>query len=315
MTKIIAEFCQNHNGDMSILKDMVWSAAENGATHGKIQTIFVEDLANREGFDEGVVDDNGKQVRIKRPYQAEYDRLKKLELSYKQHEEFMAECEKAKLIPLTTCFSNRRIKEIRDLGFKYIKVASYDCGSFPLIEGLAETYDEIIVSTGATYNEEIEKTAGILKNSGKDYSLLHCVTIYPTPLNEIHLNRLNYLKTFTPNVGLSEHTDSDKDGVKASIGALYFGANILERHFTVLERTESRDGPVSINGAQLKELYDFSKMSKDDQLEYVKEKLPEYEVMLGNSERALSDTELLNRDYYRGRFASIENGKTTFNWE
>ena len=38
--KIIAEFCQNHNGDFDVLRRMIHEAAESGATHGKIQTIF-----------------------------------------------------------------------------------------------------------------------------------------------------------------------------------------------------------------------------------------------------------------------------------
>ena len=51
MTKIIAELCQNHNGDVNFLKDMIWSAADSGATHAKIQTIFSEDLTFRERFE------------------------------------------------------------------------------------------------------------------------------------------------------------------------------------------------------------------------------------------------------------------------
>ena len=40
MAKLIAEFCQNHNGDFDLLTKMVVAAAESGATHGKMQTIF-----------------------------------------------------------------------------------------------------------------------------------------------------------------------------------------------------------------------------------------------------------------------------------
>ena len=38
-------------------------------------------------------------------------------------------------------------------------------------------------------------------------------------------------------------------------------------------------------------------------------------IMLGNEIRELSDIELLNRDYYQGRFASKINGETIFNWD
>ena len=57
--KIITEFCQNHNGDFETLKKMIWVAAESGATHGKIQTIFADDLSYRKEFEKGVTDING----------------------------------------------------------------------------------------------------------------------------------------------------------------------------------------------------------------------------------------------------------------
>ena len=41
---MIAELCQNHNGDRRLLKEMIWAAAESGADYAKMQTIFAEDL-------------------------------------------------------------------------------------------------------------------------------------------------------------------------------------------------------------------------------------------------------------------------------
>ena len=49
------------------------------------------------------------------------------------------------------------------------------------------------MSTGATYLGEIRKSFEILKNQ-KKFSLLHCVTIYPTPLNKININKIRYLQ-------------------------------------------------------------------------------------------------------------------------
>ena len=43
---------------------------------------------------------------------------------------------------------------------------------------------------------------------------MHCVSICPTPLSEVHLDGINYLRNFSKNVGLSEHSNSDKDGLK-----------------------------------------------------------------------------------------------------
>ena len=76
MVKIIAEFCQNHNGDFTILEEMVRQASHNGATHAKIQTIFADNLTFRAEFEEELFDKNGKKISIKRPYYDEYQRLK-----------------------------------------------------------------------------------------------------------------------------------------------------------------------------------------------------------------------------------------------
>ena len=51
---LIAEFCQNHNGDFDLLARMIEAAAENGATHGKMQTIFADTVAFRPEFEEGL---------------------------------------------------------------------------------------------------------------------------------------------------------------------------------------------------------------------------------------------------------------------
>lgn len=313
--KIIAEFCQNHNGRFDILKQMIGEAAEGGATHAKIQTIFADDLSFRPEFEEGSIDNSGHVTVIKRPYQAEYDRLKGLELSYEQHRLFVEECRAAGMEPLTTAFNLTCIPGIRDLGWRSVKVASYDCGSIPLIEALADNFDELIVSTGASYDEEIEDTAKLLIARGTKYTLLHCVTIYPTPLDAMHLNRMAYLRELTPSVGLSDHSLTAKDGVKADLVAIHMGADTIERHFTVLPADQTRDGKVSITKDHLRQMADFAAMDHAAQESYLAEYVPERAVMMGQRSRPLSDVEMLNRAYYRGRFCNKADGRQVFNWD
>ena len=93
------------------------------------------------------------------------------------------------------------------------------------------------------------------------------------------------------------------------------GATCLERHYTVLKPDESRDGPVSINPQMLKELSYFSKLDNEEQWKHINKIFPEWEITLGEESRYLSDEELLNRDYYRGRFINKVDNKEYFNWE
>ena len=314
MVKIIAEFCQNHNGNYNLLQEMIHQAFEAGATYGKIQTIFADDLSFREKFEKGEIK-NGDCLVIKRPYQNEYDRLKKLELTYGQQEKFISECKRYGLKPLTTCFTKNQIPRINNFELDTIKVASYDCSALPFISELERNFQNLIISTGATFDHEIELTANYLNQNGCNFIFLHCVTIYPTPLKSVHLNRMKYLKKFTKKVGFSDHTNSIIDGVKASIAAVYCGAEYIERHFRILGPEDSKDGLVSINSRQLREIVDFSMMSKTEQKTYINDLVPEYNLMKGKTKRDLSKEEMLNRDYYRGRFASKIEGKTVFNWD
>ncbi|MHB1275049.1 MAG: N-acetylneuraminate synthase family protein [Candidatus Humimicrobiaceae bacterium] len=313
--RIIADFCQNHNGDFETLKSMINEAANAGATFGKIQTMFADSLSYREDFENGKFDSDGKVIAIKRPYRAEFERLKKLELTYKQHEEFIKECNNAGIIPLTSVFTIDSIPMIKNLGWKYVKIASYDCGSLPLIKELSNHFEELIISTGATYDSEIEDTANYLNGMNKKFSFLHCVTIYPTPLEYMNLKRMEYLRKFTASVGLSEHSLVERDGVKASAAAIYLGADVIERHFTILPAESTKDGKVSIRREHVKELIDFSNLNKLEQEQYINKNIPEFEILIGEEERDLSEIEILNRNYFRGRFCNKINNKQVFNWD
>lgn len=315
--QLIAEFCQNHNGKMDLLARMVESAAKAGATHGKMQTIFANTISWRPQFEEGLVID-GVTQSIKRPFAAEYKRLKKLEISQIDTIRFVELCKQNGLIPVTTCFARANCRDIAQAGFKVVKVASYDCGSYQLLRELVPFFENLIVSTGASFDDEVLKAANCLQ--GKAFSFLHCVTLYPTPINETHLRRMEWLKELTPTVGFSDHSLIAQNGLTASKAALALGADIVERHFTILGPSETRDGPISVNFSQMHELANFASLSREEQLERMNRDHPGWEIVLGQRHRHLSHDEMLNRDYYRGRFGSprpeSSNGKRLiFNWE
>jgi N,N'-diacetyllegionaminate synthase len=310
---IIAECCQNHNGDREILKRQIHKAAENGADFVKIQAIRAKELTHRTRFDEGKVDANGKVLVIKRPYTDELARLSKLDLTLDDESWFVTECWRAGVAPMTTAFTITGAREVKDMGYEAIKIASYDCASYPLLEEVKKYWHTIFVSTGATYDQEIEAAAKVLQ--GSDFTFLHCLTIYPTPMEVLNLKRMAFLKKFTSKVGYSDHSLVEKTDLWASKIALALGAVCIERHFTILEKDETKDGPVSIKPHQLKELSEFAKYSRYEMIEQIKKGYPNWEMTLGTTQRALSDTEKLNRDYFRGRFASLVNGQHVYNWE
>jgi len=317
MLKIIAEVCQNHKGERGILGEMIHAAAENGADYVKMQSIFSEDLTPRGRFEYGETENNGVVKSIKRPYRPEYERLKNLDISEEDHLFFIEECRRYNVVPITAVFSRKRIPFIGSLPWpeKTVKVPSYDCASLKMLDELCEHFDHLIISTGATFDEEIEQAANIVKSKGKQFSFLHCVTSYPNTLEMCNLARIGWLTQFTSQVGWSDHTLVERDGIKAAKMAIALGAELVERHFTILTKDETKDGPVSITPKLLKELSEFGKFPRYRQIEIVKSEIPEWQTMLGVPQREMTHKEMLNRDYYRGRFASYVNGEWIYNWE
>jgi N,N'-diacetyllegionaminate synthase len=309
---LIAECCQNHNGSRETLKRMIHEAAAAGADYAKIQAIRSREVAHRERFEQGV-SENGVQKVIKRPYQPEVERLAKLDLTLDDEAWFVEECRRAGIASMTTVFTRTGCREIADLGFSAVKVASYDCKSYPLLRDLRKYWQTIIVSTGATLDDEIARAAQEL--AGTDLTMLHCVTLYPTPLSELHMRRMDWLRRFSAKVGFSDHTKPADTGLAASKIAFALGADCIERHYTVLEPGETRDGPVSITPAHLRELRAFADRPRPERMAIVKKEHPEWEQTLGKVHRALSPAEWLNRDYYAGRFVSKVGGRDVFNWE
>ena len=237
--KMIAEICQNHNGDTGLIKELVSAAKESGASFAKMQTIHSNQLTYRERFDNGIFE--GSRTRcIKRPYKAELERLSSLDINDKSVEVFLDSCEEYKIEPMTTIFTRDVIKKTFKQGFKNIKLASFDCISNIMAEEILE-FDPslLIVSTGCSYKREIESMVNVLKQARK-FSLLHCISIYPTPIHEANLSRLDYLKSLINSVGLSDHSNYEKDELSILKWSVCKGIDFVERHFTILDKGETK---------------------------------------------------------------------------
>lgn len=308
---LIAEFCQNHKGDRGNLKEMIASASRAGFTHGKIQGLYSHELTKRPQFEV-------KDAAIYRPHEAEVSRLQGLDLSEDDESWFVQECRRVNLTPMITVFSHIGVDRAKQAGFKSIKIASYDCGSLPLIRRVGTFADEIVVSTGATHWEQVKTTALALKDFqelGIKVALLHARTIYPTPGNQTGLARMVALNDLGLPVGFSDHSRPDLDGVLATKFALTLGAKAVERHFTVLAKSETKDGPVSINEVEGKEISEFAAMNLVDKVANLGPDINRLGEFFAISSLQPTDVEILNSSYYRGRVASIVEGREIFSWE
>jgi len=254
MTSVVVELCQNHGGDIEVVKRMVDEAVLCGAQFVKIQSFFAKDL-------------NPAWPN----YASEYDRLYGLELSWKEHELFVNHCHNAGITPITSVYTDRYIGQLKDCGFQWVKL-----GSAQAIDGWGLSHKYI----NAGFNL-IGSTGGysfLEANFHKEATAyLHCVSKYPHTANQADISRMLSLKYFLHtyigdgiSVGLSDHSDpTGDDWDYASKLAMMLGANYLERHFMLPGQENMKDASVSIYPEQLKELCDFSILDYEEQAEQV----------------------------------------------
>jgi sialic acid synthase SpsE len=315
---LIAELCQNHLGDLSILEEMVHAAKENGANFVKIQSMRSKDLNFRQRFEKGLIE-GGKIKSIKRPFRNELQRLSKLDLKSGEHFKFLDICKKYKIQPMTTIFTRNRINLIKKMKLEYLKISSFDCSSLALIKDIVTSMkSKIIVSTGGAYDREIMKTVSFLNKIKKKFILLHCISIYPTTPEVANLSRIKFLKQFSSEVGFSDHSNPDLFSYDLSALSTTIGSTWIERHFTILKKDLTKDGVVSVNPKQLNELRKAIDLPDNQILHYMRKKYGEKKLrnIFGFKSRELTDEEMLNRDYYQGRFVSrTKNGKVSYNWD
>ena len=124
---------------------------------------------------------------------------------------------------------------------------------------------------------------------------------------------MSALAAFGFEIGLTDHTKPEETALVASKIAILLGANYIERHFTILNKEDTKDGPISITPAELKELKNFYKKSKIEQLSEVSQKDLLSTLACPSLEPA--EEEITNRSYYRGRVASKYNNKVVYSWE
>jgi len=146
------------------------------------------------------------------------------------------------IIFCSTPFDNQSVEWLEQLNVPFWKIASGDIDNYPLLEYVAKTKKPIILSTGASYFNEILETIQFLKSQdASKIALLHCNLAYPTMDNEANLLRIPELQTFFPDIiiGYSDHTIPD-DQITIPVLAVALGAKIIEKHFT-LDRTIPED--------------------------------------------------------------------------
>jgi N,N'-diacetyllegionaminate synthase len=236
----------NHGGSIDCAKKLIDIALWAGADAVKFQIFNAEEIVTIEA------EKAEYQKSTTCQEESQFDMIKKLELN---KEEFCCLANYARekgIIFLSTPFSANSADVLEEIGVPAYKIASGEITNFPLLEYIAKKGKPIILSTGMSNPEEIAEALQIIKNAGEDrVILLHCVTSYPTKIEDINLKAIETLrKEFNLPTGLSDHTL----GITASIAAAAIGACMIEKHFTLDRNLPGPDHKASLEPIELKTL-------------------------------------------------------------
>jgi N-acetylneuraminate synthase/N,N'-diacetyllegionaminate synthase len=241
-TLIVAEIGVNHDGSVDRALKLVQIARECSADAVKLQIFRADALMH-----------GSSQFAAYQQSRCDLDTpakmLREYELSADENRRIVGAVREAGMIPIATPFSVEDVDAIEQLELPAIKIASPDLVNRVLLERAAQNGATMLVSTGASTIDEVHRAVQWLKNWEAEFALLHCVSSYPTPIEESHLGWISELAKFGAPVGFSDHTTETLAGAFAVTA----GACIVEKHLTYDRTATGPDHAASADPKQFAE--------------------------------------------------------------
>jgi N,N'-diacetyllegionaminate synthase len=237
-TFIIAEAGVNHNGSRETAMRLIDAAKSCGADAVKFQTFRAEKLVtpNAEKAD--------YQKRSIGTGKSHFDMLKELELGDEDFRRLLDHCTRCGIEFMSSPFDEESADLLEGLGMGTFKIPSGEVTNHPFLTHVARKNKSVILSTGMCTLGEVEEAVEIFQAAGTPrLILLHCVTEYPAPYDQINLKAIATLRAaFGCEVGYSDHTL----GIEVPVAAVSLGATVIEKHFTLDTEMEGPDHKASL---------------------------------------------------------------------
>lgn len=215
-TFIICECGVNHNGDMSLALKLIDAAVKAKADAVKFQLFHIE-------------------------------KLKQYQLNEVQMRTLKSYCDQYKIEFLCTPFDKESVDFLTPLIQKF-KIGSGQANDVEFLTHVNSKGKPIILSTGMSDLSDIRHSLTVVD---VPVTLLHCVSLYPTPPEKADLQRMLAMKRgFSCPIGYSDHTE----GIDIALAAVALGATVIEKHLTLDKSMVGPDHKASITPDELKAL-------------------------------------------------------------
>lgn len=240
-TFVIAEGCDNHLGNMDIAHEMVREAKRAGADAIKFQHHLP---------DEEMLPDTPMSDNFQEPL---YEFLKKYALTLEQHKELKRHCDEQGILYMCTPFSWKAAQEIESL-VPAFKIGSGEMTDVPTLVRIAQFGKPMIVSTGMSTFDEIDRTYNALANRKTPLVLMNCISEYPPVYSDLNLGVIGEMIKRYPQavIGHSDHTPD----LYTCYAAVALGAKVIEKHVILDKKQPGPDQSVSIEFDELAQLID-----------------------------------------------------------
>lgn len=239
---IIAEVGQAHEGSLGILYSYIDAIALTGVNAIKFQMHISEaESSAEEPF----------RIAFSLEDNTRFDYWKRMGFTLEQWKGIKHHCDQVGLDFVCSPFSNLAVDWLEEIGVKYYKIGSGEVTNFLILEKIVQTGKPIILSSGMSSFDELDRTVAFLKERQVSFSILQCTTAYPTQAEQYGLNVIQELKKrYDVVVGFSDHSAK----TETCIAATALGAEILEFHVVFDRQMFGPDSKASLTLQEVKDL-------------------------------------------------------------
>ena len=235
-TYFIADIAANHDGDLERAKNLIYLCSEAGADAAKFQHFTAKTIVSDQGF-KSLGNQQSHQSKWKKSV---FDVYQDASLNQDWTSTLKETCDKAGITFLTSPYSFELVDMV-DKFLSVYKIGSGDITWLEILEYIALKKKPLLLASGASTIAEVHLAMNTLMKHTEDIVLMQCNTNYTASRENFRYINLNVLKEYKklfPEIilGLSDHTP----GHATVLGAVSFGARVIEKHFT---DDVNREGP------------------------------------------------------------------------